>query len=172
MFFHMLSSRSIRQNRHLRRLRLCVFIWVVFSQFPIPLVHAHGFDVLAQPWLTEHLRHDHGSAINDGVDDHQSAPLHWHLLLPWDNPTEEQSDDAPNSSPLGMWGADGFATLDRSQSEFTGRSLGLIQVAICDRSVIALARPHRPAAANSCTTAFWQSFIGVPVCALLGVSLR
>lgn len=172
MFPRCFSMRLRRPHRLPRHIRFCVVLWVVCSQFPIPLAHVHGFDATGESWLVDHLRQHHDEKLVTGDDHDETALLHWHLLLPWDKDGHDDFDEVPSSSPLGMWGADGFATVDRPDCDDDVMTLEFVKLTSMDVWKLAFASARIEMKSDTYHSGFVQTYGEIPLFVLLGVSLR
>lgn len=153
--------------RRKRRVSLWVLVWICLSQFPLPVAHAHADFAANDSQLASHIESKHPS----GEDD--TSCLHWHLVMPWET-GEHEDEDKPthHPSPLGLWGAEGNV-LPHSQSITVPPLTTLEWVAFDSRDTWAqnLGLPggeRVPAKAAN----FTQTYLGVPLCTLVCVSLR
>ncbi len=158
-------SRWIRTARLQAGLRFCVLVWVLLSQFPLPLVHAHADDEPDSSRLIVHLREHHTGQL------HHVAPhgLHWHLIVPWDS-TEGGDQARAESSPLGLWGAK-VPAIPQVQAGLVCSWEAASVSAIASDAISLMALPvvaTRGIDAYPC--GFIQTYAGVPWCALLGVA--
>lgn len=148
-------------------LRRLVLTWILFSQFPLPWVHAHTSSASGGASLLEHLSHHHTHPPHNLAH----LGLHWHLISPWDTAdTHSQSDSG--SSALGLWGAK-VPALAHAQASLCD---GLDHVGFFASALQPLDPLHSMRAAErrtrSCPSEFLRTFAGVPLCALVGVALR
>lgn len=64
---------SITQGRYPR---LMVLVWLLVSQFPLPMAHAHDSKV-SELQLSKHVQMFHAE------DPKEADDLHWHFVIPW-----------------------------------------------------------------------------------------
>ncbi len=158
-----------------RGLRLAVLVWLVLSQFPMPVVHSH--ETLRDSSLTSHLARHHQNcdpmSVQDSpsLSDRMSQDLHWHLFLPCDclaRCTDEM--DGPHSSsfsPLGLWGDDGDSVVDLdSASVWSSLHADSMNhwVAVCNYDVA-----MSPQSETLPSHSFTQTYLNVPLCTLVCV---
>jgi len=137
--------------------------WVISLQFPIPLLHCHGQELSPDGSPTAHVRRHHEKG------DTNLGRWHWHCVLPWELGQEEKEPEDRARPPILCAGsAELVATIDLQ--------LATVDVAVLPQLVLPLtARLNSRVGVlttASCNVGFLHSFGNVPLCALIGVSLR
>ncbi|WP_372722104.1 hypothetical protein [Novipirellula sp.] len=158
-----------------RGLRLAVLVWLVLSQFPMPVVHSH--ETLRDSSLISHLARHH--QISDPISpldspslsDRASQDLHWHLFLPSDFlarcADEMNGPHSASFSPLGLWGDDGDSVVDLdSASVWSSLHADAMShwVAVRNPGVVV-----PPASETLPSHSFTQTYLNVPLCTLVCV---
>jgi len=158
-----------------RGLRLAVLVWLVLSQFPMPVVHSH--ETLRDSSLTSHLARHHQICAPMSSPDSPSLincvtqDLHWHLFLPCDFlarcADEMNGPHSASFSPLGLWGDDGDSVVDLDSA-----SVWSSLHADAMRYWIAVSNPEvavpPPSETLPCHS-FTQTYLNVPLCTLVCV---
>ncbi len=137
--------------------------WVIALQFPILLLHSHGQELSFDGSPTAHVQRHHVEGDAD------LGQWHWHCVLPWELGQEEKEPEDRKGLPILCAGsAESVAAIDlRSET---------VDVAILPQLVLPfpvhLSSPVGVLAPASRNVGFMHSFMNVPLCALIGVSLR
>jgi hypothetical protein len=167
LFHRAWHRRSIARGGPRPGLRYLVLIWILLSQFPLPLVHAHTSNVSARASLLEHLSHYHAHPPHHLAH----LGLHWHLISPWDT-ADTHHPSGSESSALGLWGAK-VPAIPQAQASLRDC---LDHVGFCEsvwQPLVPCCSQHAmDPRIQSCPSDFLQTFSGVPWCALVGVALR
>ncbi|WP_144057936.1 hypothetical protein [Novipirellula maiorica] len=161
-------------------LRLAVLVWLVLSQFPLPVLHSH--ETLRDSVLTAHLARHHqidaAVAAQHTVDCnaavfevYECQELHWHLFLPSDflarGTDEMNGPHSASFSPLGIWGEDGDSVVDHDSAIVWS----LLHAYALNRWVVVgnpdVAVPPSPDSLPS--HSFTQTYLDVPLCTLVCV---
>ncbi|BBO33422.1 hypothetical protein PLANPX_3034 [Lacipirellula parvula] len=151
------------RNLLLRRAVRAAVYWVISLQFPIPLLHCHGQELSFDGSPTAHVQRHHGEGDAD------LGHWHWHCVLPWELGQEEKDPEDRHPFPILCAGStESVAVLD-VQSE-------KVDIAVLPQLVLPFAvhsgSPLSLLAPASRNIGFMHSFMNVPLCALIGVSLR
>jgi len=137
--------------------------WVIALQFPIPLLHSHGQEVSFDGSPTGHVRRHHKES------DANLGHWHWHCVLPWELGQEEKEPEDRDRLPILCAGSiESFAVIDLRLVTVDVAVLPQLVLPLADSSishVVVLTRASR-------NVGFMHSFLNVPLCALIGVSLR
>lgn len=191
-----IAKYSRRTNFATWRLYRCWCVaWLIFCQFPLPIAHSH--DGLAhsnqQAWL-EHLQVYHPeicpvldcSSVTCFAHSSHDNEIHWHWVLPGEFVSVglgSQFNDRPFSvgSPFGVWGECSGASTGQVTSVIVANaqveSLILFLRACHQGTGWFLKQPLLPLtcvpllARSTCWSTFTQSYVGVPLCGLIGVCL-
>lgn len=133
----------------------------------MPIAHSHESLPADDIALAAHLQSKHAEAED-------CSCLHWHLVMPWDTcGHDEENGESPShhSSPLGLWGAEG-EVLPQSVT-FTDPTPIALERFVSDLgNADALSVGAHGATGQPMPGNFAQTYLGVPLCALLCVSLR
>lgn len=150
-------------NLLFRRTVQSAVCWVIVLQFPIPLLHSHGLDLSFDGSRTAHVQRHH----EDG--DADLGHWHWHCVLPWELGQEEKEPEDRDRLPILCAGSpESVAVIDLE--------LETIDIAVLPQLVLPfrVRSSSRESILSSAirNVGFMHSFMNVPLCALIGVSLR
>jgi len=150
-------------NLLLRRSMEAALYWVIAIQFPIPLLHSHDQEISFDGSPSAHVRRHHG------VGDADLGHWHWHCVLPWELGQEGKKPEDRDRLPILCAGsAESIAAIDLRSDivDVAGLPQLVLPFAMHWRSPVGV---HSPPGRN---VGFMHSFMHVPLCALIGVSLR
>lgn len=154
------TEQILAQKKCYRRFVQLASSWIIVLQFPIPLLHIHGQECLLGGSLTDHVQRHHLEG------DPQFGHWHWHFVMPWE--LADEAPDPEDSKRSLAFGACSELTVARPTIHMAFEVLCHAVPRALDDKTTSMSKLNELRHSKFCT-GFMQSFINVPLCALICV---